>query len=116
MGYESRLYIVETHDTTKYAQEIARFNMRKMGGNGWIELFDAPFEYDMYSDDGNTLIKEDGYGDKLKYADFDSTIKWLETKGKGMDYRRIDPLLAFLKSIDHSRSRWGSLKIVHFGY
>lgn len=114
MGYESRLYIVETHKNSSYAEKIATISMSKMGGNGWNELFNKPFEYEMYADDGNTLLTEDRYGEKLTYAEFEPVIKWLETKGKEMDYRRIAPLLGLLKSFD--RSQWDELKIVHYGY
>lgn len=114
MGYESRLYIVETHKDSNYAGKIATIDMGNMGGNGWRELFNKPFEYEMYADDRNTLLTKDKYGEKLTYAEIDPVIEWLETKGKEMDYRRITLLLGLLKAFD--RSKWGELKIVHFRY
>lgn len=114
MGYESRLYIVETHKNSDSTQIVAIINMGKMGGNGWRELFNKPFVYEMYADDGNTLLTEDKYGENLTYAYLDPVIEWLETKGKEMDYQRIDLLMGLLKAFD--RSQWGELKIVHFGY
>lgn len=114
MGYESRLYIVETRKGSNFAQKIATINMSQMGGNGWRGLFDKPFGHELYADDGNTVLTEDKYGEKLTYAEIDSVIEWLENEGKEMKYRRITPLLGLLKGFD--RSQWSDLKIVHFGY
>lgn len=115
MGYESRLYIVETHKNGNYAEKIATINMRVMGcDSGWRELFCNSFDCELYADDGNTLLTEDNYGKKLKSADILSVIDWLETKGREMGYRRIEPLIGLLKGFDISE--WEDLQVVHYGY
>lgn len=115
MGYESRLYVVDKHRAANYAQKIAVINMGVMGyNNGWKELFCNLLACDLYAEDGNTLITEDNYGEKLKSTDIQSVIEWLETKGREMDYRRIEPLIGFLKGFDPNE--WEDLQVVHYGY
>lgn len=116
MGYESRLYIVKASKEINYAEVIAMFNCRGMPGNGWRSMFDKPFERELYADDGNTLITEDKYGEKLKYADFLTVIDWLEKAVEKDDYRRLRPLLSLLKGFDLSQWTDGEMQIVHYGY
>lgn len=117
MGYESRLYIVKECKAVNYAEVIARFDCSKMGyGNGWRELFNKPLESKMYAEDGNTLIEEDCYGEKLTTADFYTVIAWLEKEVEKDDYRRLQPLLSLLKGFDLSQWQDGEMKIVHYGY
>lgn len=115
MGYESRLIVVNRCKSINYAEKIAVINMCKMGyGNGWKELFCNPFDCKLYADDGNTLLTKDNYGEKLKSADIQTVIDWIETKGRKMNYRRIEPLIGILKGFD--TSEWEDLQIVHYGY
>ncbi len=116
MGYESRLYIVKKCDAINYAEVIARFDCSKMDSKSWIELFNKPFDCKMYMEDGNTLIEEDNYGDKLKSAEFPTVIEWLEKEVEKSDYRRLKPLLSLLKGFDLSQWGDGEMEIVHFGY
>lgn len=117
MGYESRLYIVKENKKFSYGEVIAIFNCSNMGyDNGWRELFDTPFESEIYAEDGNTKVKKDKYGEKLKAANFSSVIAWLEKEVETDTGRRIKPLLSFLKGFDLSQWRDGEMKIVHFGY
>ena len=117
MGYESRLYIVKARKSMDYAEIIARFDCLNMGyGNGWRELFNKSFNCDMYADDGNTPIKEDCYGDELKYADFPTVITWLEKEVEKSDYRRLKLLLSLLKGFDLTQCPDGDMQIVHYGY
>lgn len=117
MGYESRLYIVKKCDAINYAEVIARYDCSNMGyDNGWRELFNKPFDCKMYMEDGNTLIEEDCYGDKLQSADFPTVIEWLEKEVEKRDYRRLKPLLSLLKGFDLSQCRDGEMEIVHYGY
>ena len=115
MGYESRLYIVE-HHATGFAEKIAVFDMGKMGySNGWHKLFNKEFTGDMYAADGNTLIKEDNYGEKLSYAELETVLEYLkEAEQNTSYYRRIAPLIGFLQGIN--KADWHHIKIVHFGY
>lgn len=115
MGYESRLYIVKENKTVNYAEVIARFDCSKMRcNNGWRELFKKPLESKMYADDGNTLIEEDNYGEKLKSAEFQSVIAWIEKEVQKSDYRRLKPLLSLLKGFDLTQWPDGEMQIVHF--
>lgn len=116
MGYESRLYIVKASKESNYAEVIAMFNGRGMLGNDWKPMFDKLFEHEMYSDDEDTLITEDCYGEKLKYTDFPTVIEWLEKAIEKDDYRRLKPLLSLLKGFDLSQWPDGEMQIVHYGY
>ncbi len=121
MGYESRLFIMnrttwENTDKTvyHYAQELARINMCVMGyDNGFIELFTMPVDFEIYGDNDADLTT-DKYGDHVKYADFDTVIAWLEEIIKTDNYRRLKPLLAYLKAFD--KTQWEDLIVVHYGY
>lgn len=113
MGYESRLYVVEHHESG-FAEKIAVFDMCKMYYNGWVELFNKEFMGNLYADDGNTLIKEDNYGEKLSYAELDAVLGWLKETEEILCYRRIAPLIGYLEGID--KADWYRVKIVHYGY
>lgn len=80
------------------------------------KFFNKPLESKMYVEDGNTLIEEDCYGEKLTTADFPTVIAWLEKEVKKDDYRRLKPLLSLLKGFDLSQWQDGELQIVHYGY
>ena len=123
MAYESRIYIVEvTRKTDKqkqmfgeneYAEKIAIFNLCCMGyDNGWRELFTKPVDFQLFAENGDDPLTKDLYGEPLKYADFDTVIRWLEAGGES-DYRRTAPFLALLKGFE--RSKWQDLCVVHFG-
>lgn len=116
MEYESRLYIVKEIEALNYAEVIARFDCSKIEGGGWKELFDKPLECKMYAEDGDTEIKEDNYGEKLKYTDFPTVISWLEKEVQTNKFRRLKPLLSLLKGFDLSEWKDGKMRIVHFGY
>ena len=115
MGYESRVFIVEEHDTTKWSDVIAVVNMCKMGP-GFKGIFTQPVSNDFYApNDGNARVKEDAYGEKIKAADVQTVINFLEQEVKrGEDYRRIKPLLSLLKSFEPAKCR--NLKVYHYGY
>lgn len=117
MGYESRLYIVKQNKAVDYAEVIARFDFSKMGyGNGWRELFNKPLESKMYAEDGNTIIVEDSYGEKVKYSEFKPVIEWLEEEMKRSNYQRFKPLLSLLNGFNLSEWQDGEMLIVHYGY
>lgn len=117
MGYENRLYIVEKYRHSDYAEIIARYDCSEMWSKNECEkLFDKPFKGTIYMDDGDEPIKEDWYGDSLKYAEFPDVIEWLENEIKKNDYRRLSPLLSLLKGFDLSKWGDGEMQIVHFGY
>lgn len=113
MGYESRIYVVNVNESTSYGQVIARFDLSNAGFN-FSYLFKKQVDFDFYADDGNTKIKTDNYGEKLKSASIQDVIEWLETKGREIHYRRIEPLIGLLKGFD--LSEWEDLRVVHYGY
>lgn len=115
MGYESRLYVVEHHESG-FAEKIAVVDMRKMGySDGWRELFNKEFTGTMFFDDGNTEIKEDKYGEKLSYAELETVLEYLkQTQQTTLYYRRITPLIGLLEGIN--KADWHHVKIVHYGY
>ena len=117
MGYKSRLYIVKEWKAVNYAEIIARFDCCEMGyDNGWREFFKKPLKSKMYAEDGNTLMEEERYADKLTTADFPTVIAWLEKEVEKDDYRRLKPLLALLKGFDLSQRTDREMQIVHYGY
>ena len=57
---------------------------------------DAETNLYFYDSDGNSAIIEDNYGDKLNQMSLDEAIAFFE---KQTGYRRVDILLATMKSI-----------------
>jgi hypothetical protein len=118
MGYESRIYVVEKKgrliDEKKgYAQVIAMYDM--CGFNGFGKVFEKETDCFIYSDDGNTRILKDCYGDSLKEASISDVIAHLEEhKATKEYYRRVNPLLNLLKGFE--LSDWENLTVLHYGY
>lgn len=124
MGYESRLYVMQRRDFTVenrdgeevrfiHAGEIARFDMSKMTPS-FRDLFAEEADFDVYGDNGEP-IDEDCYGDRLAYAPARNVVEWLERQVERSDYRRLKPLLVFLKALE--LESWdGELVVVHYGY
>ena len=117
MGYESRLYIMEVNDRRKstHASFIARVDMAKVGSeNGFYKLFDGELRYTIYSEDGNTELTKDLYGERPTVAPLERVIEWLENEMKTSTYRRFKPLYELLKALN--TEQWGNIEVVHFGY
>ena len=124
MGYESRLYVMQRRDFTMEnrdgeevrfinAGEIARFDMSKMVPS-FRDLFTEPTDFDVYGDDGEPIVA-DCYGNALAYAHASKVAEWLEAEVERSDYRRLKPLLAFLRAAE--AECWdGELVVVHYGY
>lgn len=124
MGYESKLYVMNRNEyeyvnrdgeerKDVYAIEIARFDMCKMVPS-FRDLFTEPTDFDVYGDGGEP-IKADCYGVALAYAPARKVAEWLEGEIGRDDYRRLKPLLAFLKAAE--AEHWdGELVVVHYGY
>ena len=118
MGYESRLIIARKSNVMRgFAENIAEFNMCKVNGE-FLNLFNKEYTgefYDFY--EGNTPIKEDKYGDRLKYTTFNKAYKWLLDNARKENYRRYDLLLGAMNAI---REGWaGEINefiIIHYGY
>lgn len=119
MGYESKIYVVEKStlsldgDGKCWGEVVAMFNACKFPG--LLEVFKQKTDCYIYSDDGNTPILEDDYGDELTEAPLSDVIKFLEEElQRGETYRRIKPLLALLKGFD--MEQWDNLVCLHYGY
>lgn len=122
MGYESRLYIVDKtsiydHDKNMVLGEvIAMFNFSKVDPvtNKFFNYPDT--DTYIYSDDGNTRILEDSYGEKLKEIPIDDAIKIIEKAAEEnhWNYRRWEPILGLLKGFN--KKKWSNLVVLHYGY
>lgn len=121
MGYESRVIIARKSSISpKWAETIAEFNLCKVDGE-FLNLFDKEYKgefydfYDLY--EGNTLIKEDRYGNPLKYTTFNKVYKWLLDNVRNANYRRYDLLLGAMNAV---RTGWtGEINefiLIHYGY
>ena len=84
--------------------------------NEWQRLnacVDA-FRAYIYADDGNAEITEDMYGAPLRVCSVKKLEAWLAGEIKTNDYRRLKPLLAFLRAL--KPNKWDELIAVHYGY
>lgn len=127
MGYESRFYIVEKHNnnigkeiangkTMYYGEKIAMFDMCKV-----YQIVDRIKKYQntetyIYSDDGDTMILEDMYGEALTEIPLDKMANIVREvmENDEYGYRRYKPFLAMLEAFD--RSEWNNLVVLHYGY
>lgn len=137
MGYESKLVIAKVSKVTKvetgetlfaFGEIIAEINMSKMYSD-FPNIFTNAVDYDVFIDNEDEPTTEDKYGDKLKAADVQTVINYIERKiAEGEEYRRLKPCLAFLKAlnteewkqdIESGKSKDRSttkLQVVHYGY
>lgn len=118
MGYESRLYVVEE----------SNFMIPSDNGKKWAEVIGVielcvcyeikdVFKEDaigyIYSDDGNTRIETDCYGEPLKVASLESVITKLKKIARETDYRRAKIALSFLKEVQKTMP---DCKVYHYGH
>ena len=124
MGYESKIYVVQEHGPygnsgcLAYGQKIAVFDLCKMGyavynGKSFRQLFNQERTCEFYSDDGNTIIKEDCYGDEIQKANPKEVISWLRKMLKDDYYWRAEIFYKFLLAIEKTGN---SYSIYHYGY
>lgn len=127
MGYESRFYIVEKHGnnlgkemtggrTMYYGEKIAMFNMCKVYHIvDRIKSFPNTETY-IYSDDGDTMILEDMYGEALTEIPLDKMANIVREvmENNEYGYRRYKPFLAMLEAFE--LSGWNNLVVLHYGY
>lgn len=124
MGYESKLFVVQKsyfrEDPGKnYAEVIAMFHMCKFPFLANFMCSAKETNCYIYADDGNTRIEEDMYGKPLTEAPVNDVITVLERAlNNGEDYRRIKPVLSFLKALQHQKEQgqWGDVVVLHYGY
>jgi len=89
MGYDSRIYIVEKKDKLgkeekRYAEVVAVFNMCKF--NAFSGIFKKETDCYIFTDDGNTQIMEDRYGETLKETSLLEVIAYLEEYQEFQEY------------------------------
>ena len=123
MGYESKIYVVQEYEPFKegikpYGEVIAMFDLCKMGWDiyyrkSFRDLFNQERTCDFYSDDGNTVIEEDCYGDEIQKADPKEVIKWLRAFIKDSDYWRANLFYKFLLEMEKSGNGYS---LYHYGY
>lgn len=125
MGYDSKLFIAEksswhTPGEKDYASFIASYDLAVFPSIASFMRSRPKADCYIYMDDGNTRILEDRYGDELTQASIPEVIKVLEeTKnGKEGNYRRIDPILSMLKTLQKQQEEgcWRELVVLHFGH
>lgn len=115
MSYESRIYIVDVRKVFEntYAETLGVINCNSMKYE-FSNLFKTPIDYEIFIDDTET--DTDCYGEKIKSANIDKVIAWLEEEVKTDDYRRLIPLLYTLKGYRETKNQWTNLQILHYGY
>lgn len=120
MGYESRVYVVEYHATTNFAECICAVNLSKMGNEStFYDLFTAkiPEDLDFFRcDGGDAPVCKDSYDEDLKWADLETVHTWAKAEMEKSDYRRIPILYHSLDGFIQNRSSWGDLKVIFYGY
>ena len=118
MGYESRLYVVEESNFVFPSDNGKRF----AEVIGMIDLcvcyeikdvFDKDAKGYIYSDDGNTVIEKDFYGEPLKVASLKEVIVRLKRIIHETDYRRAKIALAFLEEVYKTMP---DCKVYHCGH
>lgn len=122
MAYESKIYIVEKtslkdNDGMRYANIIAMFDMCNMGS--LVDAFQTKTDCYFFTDDGNTKVLEDKYGDVLTESTIEDVIYELEKLiDNGEKYRRLFPLLSTLKTISEQQKKGicGDIVLLHYGY
>lgn len=125
MGYESKLYVVDTsvgdynipRNGLKYARIITMFDVCCFPAVSDMLREKKQTGYFICIEDEDIL--EDKYGDHLYVAELQDVIDIIEKEiENGEDYRRAKPLLAALKVYEEQRKKgiWNDLKILHYGY
>ena len=125
MGYDSKLFIVEKSSfhvagEKDYASFIASYDLAVFSPISSFMRNCPKADCYIYMDDGNTRILEDRYGAELTQASVLDVIKVLEEAKNGKDgnYRRIDPILSILKTLQRQKEEGygGDLVVLHFGH
>lgn len=122
MGYESKVFVVmrKEHDAWCYGDEIATFDLSKMGyeqvdGRSFPTIFDVPIDFDLYINDERT--KEDCYGAHCGMTSVERVIEWLEKSEVAKEYRRAKLFLAFLYALRERKHEFvDEIVLVHYGY
>lgn len=123
MGYESKLFVVnkpkcvsvDVETKKKYAEVIAKFDMGCIpNASSKMRKYPVTDSF-VFGDDGNTPILEDRYDKELTEIPLDDAIEILvKDWSENINYRRLYPVIAFLKAID--KKNWDEVVILHYGY
>lgn len=125
MGYDSKLFIAEKSSfhvagEKDYASFIASYDLAVFPPISSFMRNCPKADCYIYMDDGNTQILKDRYGAELTQASIPDVIKVLEEAKNGKDgsYRRIDPILSMLKTLQRQQEEgyWRDLVVLHFGH
>lgn len=123
MGYESKLYVVEKYDSIRdekrFANVIAMFDMCKFYPLSDVLRSQPETDCYFYADDGDTQVLEDLYGKPLTEASVDKVVEILEAEiSNGNDYRRIGPVLGFLRVVSKQQKNgvWKNVTVLHYGH
>lgn len=104
MGYESKIYVVKKglispDENRKYWAEVISMFVCEIPG--LHQIFKKKSDLFIFSDDGETKIYKDAYGDDITEATISEVIGFLESKIENENScPRIRPLLALLKSFE----------------
>lgn len=120
MGYESKLFVVEKlqksvdFDKKKhYAPLIAIFDMCNIASAS-CQMRAYPIT-ELTTSFGDKSVVKDKYGKELTEIPLEDTIKILEDAQKEYStYRRLAPVIAYLKTID--KSQFEDVVVLHYGY
>lgn len=120
MSYESKVVIAKSYENSNYHHIVASLDLCCMGYNrGWRELFNKPFEGEIYIEDGNEPTTEDRCGGKLKWTTVRDVYNWCiaHKTEDGQTYWRQEILEALLKSMIFELGDGVThFKVIHFGY
>lgn len=128
MGYESKLYIVDTHDisfidknTNKKVKDIfnciiGTYDLCKMGSDFDYDVFDKELEGKIFiSGDEDTDV--DCYGEHLRYCDnIPMLIAELQESEKRSHYRRLKPIISMLQEFEKLKNEFNHLIVIHYGH
>lgn len=132
MGYETRLYtgqeypMVEGFDKVPTVGVIAMVDLSKAGcntntGKFLAEARKSDEHFAFYAEDGDTLITEDRYGEKLTAVDIAGLVEAMEKdQAEDYDYRRyalaIPVLRCFLEHPGWVNDKFTRIRCIQFGY
>ena len=98
----------------RFGKKIASFDLCKVSSvANDIRSYPKTDTY-FYSDDGNTQIVKDFYGETLTEIPIPDMIQILEKASSNIHYRRYNPCIQMLKGFD--LSEWKDLVVLHYGY
>jgi len=104
MGYETRVYLGDFSKPTSYIENIAQINLCKIGYENHLSDYigSLPFLDDnvrFYGEDGNSPIREDAYGERLRIEnDPKKILELMIRENKKETYRRFSMAIALLES------------------